>query len=120
MIAPAAITESRPMLTPGSQALGPSGGRTDAAERSTCDPARLTAIVDGRRAVALSSYGLEELQAIAERIVRVDAAKAGEVAVPADVLPCAPKPFGDSVDVADKDSGMSFAGGSEVVFDTEV
>jgi hypothetical protein len=64
--------------------------------------------------------GLEELQPVAERVVRVDAAETREVAVPGDLLAGRPEPLDQPVEVGDQDAGVALAGGAEVVLDTQV
>lgn len=69
---------------------------------------------------ALSPRRLEELQPVAEWVMRVHAPEAGEVSVPVDVL----ARFGQSVNhvvkICDHDAGVPLAGWSEIVFDPEV
>src|ERR1017187_3049819 len=63
---------------------------------------------------------LEELQAIAERVVGVHPPEAGEVTVPSDSLADSGQALDEPVEVVDHDAGMRFAGGPEVFLDAEV
>ncbi len=63
---------------------------------------------------------LEELQPVAEWVMRVHAPEAGEVSVPADVLAGFDQSVNHVVKIGDHNARVPLAGWSEIVFDPEV
>jgi hypothetical protein len=63
---------------------------------------------------------LQELEAVCEGVVGVDASEAREVGIPGDRLPGGGEAGDDLVEVVDKDARVGLAGGPELVVDAEV
>ncbi len=69
---------------------------------------------------ALLRRRLEELQPVAEWVMRVHAPEARKVSVPADVLASVDQSVNHVVKIGDHNARVPLAGGSEIVFDPEV
>jgi len=69
---------------------------------------------------ALLRRRLEELQPVAEWVMRVHAPEAGEVSVPADVLAGFDQSVNHVVKIGDHNARVALAGWLEIVFDPEV
>jgi len=63
---------------------------------------------------------LEELQPVAEWVMRVHAPEAGEVSIPADVLASFDQSMNHVVKIGDHNARVPLAGWSEIVLDPEV
>jgi hypothetical protein len=70
--------------------------------------------------MALRRRELEEFQPVAEWIVCVNAPEAGEARVPPDVLARSDQSVHHVVEIGDQNAGMTFAGRSEIVVDSEM